>query len=392
MISSAMMAGFGFVSWLIIARLFSAHDVGLATTMVSVMGLIASLSVLGFNTGLIRFLPNSKRKNDKINTAFTIVVLTTIIISSIFLIGLNKFSPELTFIRDSLLLSLVFIFFMIISVSNSLIESIFIALRKTKFTLIKNSIFSVLRIILPFVFVSFGAFGAFSVYVSALFVGVGVALLILVYKFDYKPKLVFYDKIIDKMGKYSLGNYFAGFIGGLSLLILPLMITNVINPTTTAYYFMAIQIANLLFVIPSATTNSLFAEGSYDENGLGKQIKKSIRIISILLIPSIVIIVLFGNYILLAFGSEYSSAGFNFLRIMALSGIFVGINSIFGGILKVKKNIRRILYTNMIGMVVILGGSFILIRNDYGLMGIGIAYISGQVAMALSYGISSFKK
>jgi O-antigen/teichoic acid export membrane protein len=170
------------------------------------------------------------------------------------------------------------------------------------------------------------------------------------------------------------------------------MITNVISPTTTAYYFMAIQIANLLFVIPSATTNSLFAEGSHNEKGLNKQIRKSIRIISILLIPSIIVIILFGNYILLAFGSEYSNQGFNFLRIMALSGIFVGINSIFGGVLKVKKNVGRILWVNIIGMIIIIGGSFVLIRNDYGLMGVGIAYISGQIAMGLSYWLMSFKK
>jgi O-antigen/teichoic acid export membrane protein len=259
-------------------------------------------------------------------------------------------------------------------------------LRKTKFILIKNSAFSILRVVLPFAFIGFGAFGIFSAYVSALFVGFGIVFLILMYKFDYKPKLVFYDNIIKKIGKYSLGNYVAGFIGGLSLLVLPLMITNVISPTTTAYYFMAMQIANLLFVIPTATTNSLFAEGSYNENNLNKQVKKSIKIIAILLIPTIILIIFFGQYILLAFGREYSDAGINFLRIMALSGIFVAGNKIFEGVAKVNKRITKIAIVNLIGVVIIIGGSLLFIKNGYGLLGVGYAYILGQFAMMIFYG------
>lgn len=385
MLSSAIMAGFGFFSWLIIARLFDVHNVGLATTMISVMGLISSLSVLGFNTGLIRFLPTSKRKNEKINTGFTLVLISTIIITSIFLIGINTFSPELAFIKDNMIISFIFILFMIVYAFSTLIESIFIAFRSTKFILIKNSIFGILRLGLPFLFIGFGAFGIFSSYVSAMLIGFGVVFFVLIHKFDYKPKLVFYDKIIKKIGKYSLGNFIAGFIGSLSLLILPLMITNIINPTTTAYYFMAMQIASLLYVIPTATTNSLFAEGSRNEKSLGKQTKKSIKIISALLIPSIIIIILFGDYILLAFGEEYSTAGFNFLKIMAISGIFTGINAIFGGIFRVKKRITSIIIVSAIGAIVILGGSYWLIGEGMGLIGIGYAYLTGQIVMNVCY-------
>jgi len=38
MISTGIMAVLGFVFWLVIARLFNTHDVGLATTIISVMG------------------------------------------------------------------------------------------------------------------------------------------------------------------------------------------------------------------------------------------------------------------------------------------------------------------------------------------------------------------
>jgi O-antigen/teichoic acid export membrane protein len=385
MLSTGVMAFFGFFFWIICARLFSAHDVGLATTIISIMSLIGSFSLLGLNSGLIRYLPGSTIKNNKINTCFTLVAIVTIIISSIFLIGLEKFSPNLLFIKESLLLSFGFIFFMIISSFNSIIESVFIAFRKAKFVLVKNTIFSLIKIALPFVFIGFGAFGIFSAYMSALLIGFGVVFLILIFKFDYKPKFILHDEVIKKIGRYSFGNYIAGFIGGLSLLLLPLIITNKISPETTAYYFMAMMIANLLFVIPEATTSSLFAEGSHDEKKLKKKTLNAIKIIAFLLIPVILAIVFFGQYVLLAFGKEYSTQGFTFLKIMALSGIFVSINSIFGIVFKVKKKIKQIIIINLIGAVAILGGSFMFIERGYGLIGIGVAWIAGQIAMNLAY-------
>jgi len=385
MLSTGVVAVLGFIAWLVCARLFSAHDVGLATTILSVMSIITSFSLLGLDSGLIRYLPDSTNRDNKINTCFTLVALVTIIISSIFLIGLEKFSPSLLFIKDNIFLAISFIFFMVISSLSSIIGSVFISFRASHFVLTKNSIFGVLRIALPFGLVAWGAYGIFSSYMIAMLAGFVTVFIILIVKFNYKPKFVFHDEVIKRIGKFSFGNYLAGFIGGLALLLLPLIITNIINPTTTAYYFVAIQIANLLFVIPSSTTSSLFAEGSHDERQLKKKTKSAIKIISFLLIPAILAIVFFGQYILLAFGKEYSTEGFTFLKIMALSGIFVSINSVFGTVFKVKNKIKEIIIVNAIGAVIIVGLSYFLIHKGDALIGIGIAWIAGQVAMNLAY-------
>ena len=100
-----------------------------------------------------------------------------------------------------------------------------------------------------------------------------------------------------------------------------------------------------------------------------------------LLIPAIILIVLFGQYILLAFGKDYSDAGFMFLRLMAFSGIFVAGNKIFEGIAKVNKKIGKIGIINLIGVFVIIGGSLYFIHEGFGLLGIGYAFITGQVFM-----------
>ena len=417
MVSTGIMAVLGFFFWMICARLFSVEEIGLATTIISVMGLIVGFSILGLNIGLIRYLPRSKEKNKKINTCFSLVAIVSVIVSVVFILGLGKFSPRLLFIQENLLLSLSFIFFMIIAGLSSLIESVFVAFRSAKFVLIKNSVFSVLKIGFVFVFAGFGAYGIFSSWMIALLCAVVFSFVVLVYKFEYKLRFVFHDTIIRKIGKYSFGNYVAGFIGGLPLMVLPLMITNMIGPEVTAYYYMAMMIAGLLFVIPGATTQSLFAEGSWamgegrknselrDKNKggnlerkgsefleqsdlrskqeLNKLVWKAVKIIALIMIPAIIIIVLFGDYILLAFGEEYSREGFRFLQIIAVSGVFVGVNCIGENLLRVRKKIKSLIGINILKVLFIIGGVYLLI--DKGLVGIGMGWVIGNAIVSSIY-------
>jgi len=383
MLSTCIMAGFGFFFWIMIARLYTTEQIGLATTMISIIGLITSFSLLGLNIGLIRFLPKSKKRNEQINTCFSVTTLATLIILAIFLFGLKIFSPRLLFINENPYYILFFIFFAVFSTSDNLIENIFIAFRNTKFILIKNTVFSILKFVLPFFLISLGAFGILSSYMGALMIGFSISFIILIRKLEYKPRLIIHRVTVREIGRYSFGNYVASFISNLPAMVLPLMITNILKPEITAYYYMSMMIVSILFIIPGATTQSLFAEGSHNEEGMKQHIRKAVKIIAALLIPAILITVFFGQYILLAFGKNYSSGGYTFLQILAFSGIFISINSIFGTILRVERKIKKMIFINFLGALSILGLSFLFISK--GLLGIGFAWILGHGMVSLIY-------
>jgi len=61
MFSSLTSAGSGFF-WLIAARFYSTADIGHASAIISAMGLISMLSLLGFDISLVRFLPEREDK------------------------------------------------------------------------------------------------------------------------------------------------------------------------------------------------------------------------------------------------------------------------------------------------------------------------------------------
>lgn len=386
MASTGVMSVLGFVFWIIIARFYDAHEVGLATAMISVMGLITNLSTLGLNVALIRFLPNSKRKNDMINTAFTLTIIVTILMSTFYLLISFLISPDLLFIQENLYLSLLFIFFMVISVIYSLLESIFISYRESKYNFISKILFSLSKLFLPFIFILLGIYTSLAIFSSwmiSMFLGIIFLLYILIKNFEYKPKFNFYKSIFTNIGKYSIGSYIAGFLGGLPATILPLMITYYISPSHTAFYFIAMQIAILLYTIPTATTNSLFAEGSYDEKKLSTLVKKTAKIIYIILLPSMLLIVLFGKYILILFGLNYSLNATYLLTLFAFSSIFFVINRIGENYLKIKKKINLLILTGFLRAFFILISVYYLIH--LGLVGVGYGWLIGVALTSLTY-------
>jgi len=167
--------------------------------------------------------------------------------------------------------------------------------------LIKNTISSIAKLILPIFLVALGVYGIFTSMGIAMAIAFLLSLIFLILRFNYLPKPIIDRIVVKRMTKFSLGNYIAGFIGGLPVMVLPILITNSIGAKFSAYFYLDMMIANLLYIIPMATSQSLFAEGSYSEIELKVQLKKAIKIISFILIPAILVTSIFISIFFLSF-------------------------------------------------------------------------------------------
>jgi O-antigen/teichoic acid export membrane protein len=296
-------AALGFVFWMVVTRCYASEEVGLASTIISAMNLLAMLSLLGFNVALIRFLPNANEKKDTINSCFTLSLIAALVISAIFLSGLRFWSPKLIFLKQHLLFAALFIAFTGVWVATTLLNSIFISNRMSKYVLLKESIFGASKIPIPIFLVSFGAFGVFFAWgigsVVAFIVGVIFLFRIIP---AYKPAMVVKRAVVNDMFHFSFWNYVANFFNMAPAFILPIMITNVLSPDITAYFYISWMIAVLLFAIPRQASESLFAEGSNIEEKVAENVRKSVKFIVLLLIPAIIFILIFGDKFLLLFG------------------------------------------------------------------------------------------
>src|SRR4030067_2560894 len=108
MITAGVTSILGFVFWIIVARFYSPSEVGLATALISAVGLLGIFSQLGFQFGLVRYLPGENDKKGMINSSLTIVGLFSLLLVMIFVAGLGFWSPALLFIQKDAALFLSF--------------------------------------------------------------------------------------------------------------------------------------------------------------------------------------------------------------------------------------------------------------------------------------------
>ncbi len=390
MASTAMVSGSGFFLWMIAARLYPESQVGLATALVSITSFIMSLSILGFNYSIIRFLPKSRYKHQLLSSSLLVVGLAAALCSIVFLSLLPLFSPQHAFIRENPAMMLVFLFFTIAVSIDFATEAVFLALRKGKYIFYKNVGIVFLKLLLPVLLVPLGAFGLYMAWAVSISSALLVSSYVLLKKFGFKFKPSFRKIDLKQLLKFSFTNYIVSLTGIAPAMILPLVIANTINVESAAYFYIAFMIANLLYTIPYAATQSLFAEGSHNEKKFMLNIKKAIKLLSILLLPAILFLLTFGHFILLIFGKSYSTEGMQFLELLAIAGIPMALNYIGLTILNIRKKLQSLLVINILGAVAVLLLSYAF--RDLALTGIGLAWLIGHSLKTIMYGGYIFYK
>ena len=383
MLSTFVLAVFGFVFWLVNARIFSPEQIGLATTLISVSGFLGSISSLGLTSAVLKYLPTSEEKNQKMNTVINLISIVTLFSCLIFILFLPTFSPKIAFFQSVTSFVSLFILFSILGTLNSILEYIFIAYRSSQFILIKNSILSISRLFLPFIFVSMGALGIFMGTGVATTLAVCFGFFILFSKFGYQFKAVISKDVLKKLGVFSMANYFTSNLQNIPYTLIPLLITNQLQTSDAAFYYMAMMVASFLFVIPQSQTQSLLTEGSYAGANLKKLTLKTIRYTVFLLTPAVLATLLLGRFVLLAFGKEYSDASFQLLQLLAISSYFVGINLIGNAVLNIQHRMKVLVGINFLRAVLII--VFIELLLPFKLLGVGLAWIIAQLLISILF-------
>jgi O-antigen/teichoic acid export membrane protein len=109
-----------------------------------------------------------------------------------------------------------------------------------------------------------------------------------------------------------------------------------------------------------------------------------------LLIPAIIVILISAKWLLLAFGDNYSENGAALLRILALSGIFMGINSIYSTILRILGRIKELVLICLFTAIMVLTGSYFAMQSS-GVVATGYVWLIVQGSFSI-YAILALRK
>jgi O-antigen/teichoic acid export membrane protein len=198
-------------------------------------------------------------------------------------------------------------------------------------------------------------------------------------------------ELLKEIGRYSAGNYVARVMLDVAVLALPMVVINTLGAESNAYFVVAWAIVAAIRVIPTSVSNSLFAEGSNDEDSLMVNAVKSLKLIFLILIPVVLVIAAIGDKILLIFGESYSENGTILLRIMIFSVIPWSISYIYISIERVRKKVSGIIKVSSALACLSLGLGYLLMLK-MGIVGMGIGYLVGQSAVAMSIVLVLFRK
>jgi O-antigen/teichoic acid export membrane protein/aminoglycoside phosphotransferase (APT) family kinase protein len=380
MASTAIMSLLGFVFWVFVAHLYSPANIGIASALISIASLISNFSLLGLNAGLIRFLSSSKQPSKDINAAGLTVAGVTIFAATVYVLFGSHLGAGISLL-DSTWHKVAFVVLMVSVTLNSLTDAVFIANRRGEYHTTGYATFAIVKLIFPLILVPFGATGIFGAYILAMIVSVIVSYYLMRRGCNYRLLTKPDWQLLRQMRSYTFHNYFAVVLAGLPGQLMPLFIIHNLGAAPVAFFAMASTMANLLYVIPSAATQSLLAESSYDPGKLSEHLKRIIRLLAFLLVPVVSVAVVASPYLLDIFGSQYRQNSTQIFQIFAIATFSVAINSVGNTILNIEKHTRSIVAIQFVTLVVTATTVTVLIR--FGLLGVSLSFLLGNITASL---------
>lgn len=375
----------GLAFWVVVARLYSDDDVGLGSALLSVAESLTFVGTLGLGFGIIRFLPQSREKIRLLNSSFTLAAIVATVAALIFLAGLSLWSPKLMLVSENPVFFIAFVVFVALATIAQVMTQVFIAFRRSGYNLAYHLVVNISKLIMAAgLSVVFKVFGIFASWGIATSVSLVVFLLVFLPQLlpRYRPAPSLGGQASKEMMRFSFANYLSQILWGLPQWILPLMIISVISEEANAYFFMSWTMAGFLLIISTGSSMSLFAEGSHIEERLSDELKKSLKLTILLLLPAILVMTLLGDKLLLLFGEEYSTEGASLLWLLAPASIPASLNFLYLGVARVEKKLKTIvLLTGIIALGTLIPGYLLLSHLD--IFGAGVGWLATQTAVAL---------
>lgn len=389
--NTVLIAGAGFLFWFIATNLYTEEEVGQALVLVGVATFLAILSQLGFGTGLIRFLPSTNNDRGKmVNTCLTISTIVSILLAIAILATIDLWFPQGRQLMSLRALVPIFILLVPLMVNAPIVDNVFVAGRRALYVLVKSIVYQGTRLVLPLVLIGFlGILGILASYVLAQIVALSLAFFILLPRLypGFRPGPAIDRSVLNDIIHFSIGNHVAEVLAALPYPVILLIVSRLTGSAEEAAFFgIPWLIASLLFAVPLMSSISLYAEGSHFEDRLYRDLLRTLRFIVPLLVAGILFLWFLGHWVLSLFGPRYAEEGFQLLRILALSGVFVAVNGLFISVARVKKWVKAI-----IGLMAFVALGTIalayLIIPIYGLEGAGLAWlaVNGTSATALAF-------
>ena len=406
MANSVVGQGLGFFFWFFAAPLYAPSDVGFAVTLFSTVSFVSTLALLGLGVALIRYLPESQDPAGLINASLTLVGLASLLLIGAFFAVVAVAGLGLSFILANPVYPISIVAGGLAAALGPILDNAAIGLRRSEVPALRTTALGLAKIPLAVVIaftlsrsLGVGRLGVFLAFDISLVVSVVLeALWLLPWVLPgYAPRIRLDFSRLRPLMRFSSGNYVAASIGAAGSSLLPLLVLEALGPSgaeNAAYFYVAIAVAGVLYVISSSAFTSFYAEASYRDANRPRDERRALLLSLGLLAPAIAVFWVFARLVLLLLGgastTSYADNATEPLRILTLAAIPAVANNLLATRVRVRKQTLPLILGSVISTVVLLGVGSVLLAT-YGIVGLSVAVVLANAAQTPYYWFAARK-
>ena len=390
-LSTGLQSGTGFLFWIIAAHLFSASDVGKGSALINGISLIGSLSLLGLNIGMGRYLPTARNRDSLISSGLATVAAVGAVGALIYILLTPYIAPELSFVEKSPVLTVSFALLTAAMAVNTLTDNVFIASRRAKYTTFVDGVIGGFgKLILAALLTGLGAYGVFlaSAIGTVLAAVASLILILLVMRVRVDLKRPF--ETLRPLIRFAGANYIGNVINLFAALAIPLIVLDRLGAASSAYFFIVFQMAQIVYAAALALEQTFLAEGSRADADMRALRRRSLRLLIIFCVVAGGIMIGAGRWLLLAFGHAYYEHGYITLIAMTLAAAPISATYWFQTILRLHGKLRAIIVVNLLGGIATCVA--VWFGASHGLSSVAWGWLVGETVAALAAGLATREK
>jgi O-antigen/teichoic acid export membrane protein len=344
----------GLVYWAAAGRWFLPEEIGLASSVISIVTLLAGFGALGLGYGLLRFLPQAGQPQRLLNSTYTFSTGLSTAAGIAFLSCSGWLFPELSLLGEGSAFQVVFLLFIVSVALGSLVRDTFVASRQASYAWTYTLLAALARPIMLLPFVSSGSVGlvASSALAFGLALVASMALFLPRVQPGYRPCIALSRVELARLLPYSSGNYVVVLLAQLSQTVLPLLVLKQLGPAASGYTFVALMIAGLVAAPGIALSTSALVESASDPRSVDAILRQAAGLGMPFSLAAGGLLYLLAPWLLLVFGPPYAEQAAPLLRLLALSTPLFVLIQFYYARLRFEQKTRRLVLLS--GLLVVL--------------------------------------
>lgn len=388
--SSALNAVTGLAFWFVAARGFDEAVVGVNAAIIALLSSVENVTSLGMKNTIIRYLPSyGTRGRWLVLRMYGLTAVATLVLTPIIALILVRRIDELALLDSAAGIAL-FTVACLLWVIFVLQDSVLVALRRTPVIPLANLAYALaklgLLVVLAVSAPKWGIFTAWTVPLVLVVVGVNVIALRSLRSLGTpaEPDTITPRAAEPETGivRFAIGENAATILNTALSSFLPIYVLAELGDTASAFFALAWTIAYNLMLASSNVSTALLAAAAQDPNRLVEQAAKSIKQMSLFVIPAATGVALFAPLGLRIFGESYADSGSTLLRLLCVAAIAnipvaVGIS-----MLRAQRRVGR-LFGFYALRTLLIGTLCVVLVREHGLNGVGWGWLIGEWLLAI---------